>query len=276
MDFASATTTTVVSAGEVIMAALLRLPVHSFSDLTRSLADNLDLHRRRLTFLLLSPLHFALTLSHLRSLSLHEKTLLLARLLLSSLHLLLPTAASPHPHRLSLRDLDAALLLVAMCDSHDPSAPIDSWRATVSRHVLHQALSPSGLGDGPWPVLCHHVDAAAKCRRLMETMAGGGKERSEVAASVASVVALPWVDHGGASGECVVCREEMGEAGGRMVCELPCSHRLHWGCALGWLRRRHTCPCCRHELPTENVACEMGRMWRAAVRSGSDHKQRPL
>ncbi|WOL12584.1 hypothetical protein Cni_G21351 [Canna indica] len=264
MDFSSTSS----SSGEIVMAALLGLSSPSFSDLTRSLSSNLALHRRRLAFLLLSPLHFSLTLSYLHSLSLPEKTLLLARHLLAALQHLFPSLSGPSHSHLRLRDVDAALLLMAMCDSYDPDAHTN-WHSTVADNVLRSLMSPSGLDASAWAVVCHYVDAAVKSRRLMEVVlssGGGEKEDGGTGASVAAVVALPSVECGSEERECVICKEEMEE--GREVCELPCRHRFHWGCALGWLRKRNTCPCCRHELPTEDVLCEMGRIWRCVARMG--------
>ncbi|RWV96219.1 hypothetical protein GW17_00041091 [Ensete ventricosum] len=252
------------SSGEVVMAALLGLPSASFSDLARSLSSDLNLQRRRLAFLLVSPFHFALTLSYLRSLPLPQKTLLLARHLLSCLRKLLPSLSGPS-HHLRLRDLDAALLLLAMCDAYDPTvARLSNWHSAVSDNVLRSMLSPSGLGTDAWAVVRHYVDAAVKFRRLMEAPSDTGD--GEAGAWVAAVVALPSVECRTGGRECVICKDEM-EAG-RDVCELPCGHRFHWGCVLGWLGKRNTCPCCRHELPTEDVFCEMGRLWRAAAKMG--------
>ncbi|XP_019702780.1 E3 ubiquitin-protein ligase SGR9, amyloplastic [Elaeis guineensis] len=259
------------SSGEAVMAALLRLPARAFSDLTRALAADLRLQRRRLSLLLLSPLHFSRALAHLHSLSLPEKTLLLARLLLRHLHSLLPslsgTAAAAAAHSLRLQDLDAALLLLAMCDAYDSDRPHADWHTRIAGHAVAAALSPAGLGAGGWAVLGHYVDAAAKCRRLFEVVSGeGGKVGVEVAAAVAAVVALPSVECSSRGRECVICKEEMEV--GRDVCELPCGHWFHWGCVLGWLRKRNTCPCCRFELPADDVFYEMGRMWRTLLRMG--------
>ncbi|XP_008795139.4 E3 ubiquitin-protein ligase SGR9, amyloplastic-like [Phoenix dactylifera] len=259
------------SSGEAVMAALLHLPACAFSDLTRALDADLRLQRRRLSLLLLSPLHFSRALAHLHSLSLPEKTLLLARLLLRHLHSLLPTlsgtAAAAAAHRLRLRDLDAALLLQAMCDAYDSDRPHPDWHARIAEHAVSSALSPAGLGAGGWAVLGHYVDAAAKCRRLFEVVSGEGRKvGAEVAAAVAAVVALPSVECRSRGRECVICKEEMEV--GRDVCELPCGHWFHWGCVLGWLTNRNTCPCCRFELPAEDVFYEMGRMWRSLLRMG--------
>ena len=42
---------------------------------------------------------------------------------------------------------------------------------------------------------------------------------------------------------CGICREEMREAK-----KLPCSHKFHLRCLMGWMRYKHTCPICRHSL----------------------------
>lgn len=84
---------------------------------------------------------------------------------------------------------------------------------------------------------------------------------------MAAVVSLPSVECQREGWECVVCKEEIEL--GRDVCVLPCDHGFHWGCILPWLRKRNTCPCCRFELPTDDVFCEIERVWRRAVRMGS-------
>lgn len=245
------------SAGESIMASLLRLHP-SLPPPLRSLAVDLRLRHRRLLFLLTSPPQFSLTLSHLRSLSLAGKTLLLSRLLLRSLSLLLSPLNPPNPLR--LRDFDAAVLLLAMTDAYTPSTfPGDcrgvDWRRLISRRVAAAALSPAGLGAGWWPVIAPHLDAAVKCRRLTaakDLTADGGA----AAAASAAVMSMAAAD----AGECAICGEEI--AGGAAM---PCGHPFHWRCILEWLRMRNTCPCCRFELPTEDVYGEIDRVWRSAA-----------
>jgi len=51
---------------------------------------------------------------------------------------------------------------------------------------------------------------------------------------------------------CVICAEEMTEAGAPVV-ELPCGHGFHENCLRRWLARRHTCPTCRLELEVDDV-----------------------
>ena len=64
------------------------------------------------------------------------------------------------------------------------------------------------------------VETVSRCWRLVGALdCGGGKEAAEVAASAATVVALPSVEVRHDGRECVICKEEMGI--GRDVCELP-------------------------------------------------------
>ncbi|CBI32642.3 unnamed protein product, partial [Vitis vinifera] len=88
-----------------------------------------------------------------------------------------------------------------------------------------------------------------------------------VGASTASVVALPSVEVSDGGVECVICKEEMRQ--GRDVCELPCEHLFHWMCILPWLVKRNTCPCCRFQLPSDDVFAEIERLWDVVVKSSS-------
>ncbi|KAK8491695.1 hypothetical protein V6N13_030114 [Hibiscus sabdariffa] len=94
----------------------------------------------------------------------------------------------------------------------------------------------------------------------------GEKERKEVAASPAEVVALPSVEVRGGGVECVICKEEMRE--GREVCKFPCQHLFHWVCILPWLKKRNTCPCCRFQLPCDDIFGEIQRLWGVLVKAG--------
>jgi hypothetical protein len=79
------------------------------------------------------------------------------------------------------------------------------------------------------------------------------------------VLALPPAAGDGAP--CAICREVMARGLGAGVCALrPCGRRFHWRCALRWLARRNTCPCCRAELPAQDAALETRRLWRAVER----------
>nr|TKW27341.1 hypothetical protein SEVIR_3G251700v2 [Setaria viridis] len=278
------------SSSETLMAALLHVPAAQLPSLARSLAADARRLRCRLAFLLLSPPHFARALARLRAMPLRAKAALLGRVLLRSLLLLLPALCPDNyggdgggQHHLLLQqpDLDAALLLLAMCDSYSPAAaaspsPVD-WRAVIVDDVVASALSASGLGATPWAALAPYVDAAAKCRRFADVVSadrggaigvgttmkeGGGSG----AASHAAVLALPPAAGDGAP--CAICREVMAcGRGGVGVCALrPCGHRFHWRCALRWLAWRNTCPCCRAELPAQDAAAETRRLWRTVER----------
>ncbi|KAF8765654.1 hypothetical protein HU200_008149 [Digitaria exilis] len=266
------------SSSETLMAALLTVPSTHLPSLAQTLAADARRLQHRLAFLLLSPPHFARALARLRSMPLPAKAALLGRVLLRSLLLLLPSLADAHHHHLFLHqpDLDAALLLLAMCDSYSPSvSPVVDWRAVIVDDVVATALSVSGLGATPWAALAPYVDAAAKCRRFADAVAGRGVGTTATTAKggggsggasyAAVVAALPRA--AAREGEpCAICREAM-VAGGGGVCALrPCGHRFHWRCAMRWLRWRNTCPCCRAELPARDAAAETRRLWRAVER----------
>lgn len=255
------------------MAALSTLAPTQFSDLTHSILSATHHHRRRLAALLSSPTLFSLTLHHLHTLSLPQKTLIVARHLLSSLHLL--AATSPPPSTATRqRDLDAALLLLLLCETHNHNpealdAPFSEWRRNLSNlfndSLLTLSLAP--VGTCPATVLIPFVETVTRCWRLVSALdCGGGKEVGEVAASAATVVALPSVEVRNGGRECVICKEEMGI--GRDVCELPCQHLFHWMCILPWLGKRNTCPCCRFRLPSDDVFGEIQRLWEILVKMG--------
>ncbi|OWM82360.1 E3 ubiquitin-protein ligase SGR9, amyloplastic [Punica granatum] len=261
----------------LIISALSGLPPPQLYALIQSIFSAAFHHHRRLSAILSSPTLFLLTLRHLHSLSLPGKTLLIARHLLSSLRLLTshldPVTHSSSHLLIRHRDLDAALLLLLLCDlrHHEPQAlatrrPSD-WRLVLQRQCSDDALSISGIGVYNGGTLIPYVETVARCWRFISSSAAGagGKSGREAPASVAVVVALPSV--GGAGGDCAICREEMRP--GRDVCELPCQHRFHWLCALPWLRKRNTCPCCRFELPTDDVMAEIRRLWTILARAAT-------
>ncbi|XP_012441860.1 E3 ubiquitin-protein ligase RING1-like [Gossypium raimondii] len=48
--------------------------------------------------------------------------------------------------------------------------------------------------------------------------------------------------------ECAICLDEFLEGG--KVASMPCTHVLHDGCIIKWLKTRHLCPLCRFQMPT--------------------------
>ncbi|KAK7279408.1 hypothetical protein RJT34_24460 [Clitoria ternatea] len=279
MEEETTTTTT-------IMGALSTLTPSQFTSLTHSILSTTHHHHHRLSSLLSSRTLFSLTLHHLHTLSLPQKTLLIARHLLSSLHLLTRhTTSSPPPLSTVIRHrhLDAVLLLLLLCETHKHNpqaldAPFSDWRPNLSKIFSDSLLtlpSPPPLGACAGTILIPFIEMMARCRRLVAYMGfgGAGKEVDEVAASAVTVVALPSVEVTVGGRECVICKEEMRK--GRDVCELPCQHLFHWMCILPWLGKRNTCPCCRFRLPSDDVFGEIQRLWEILVKTGTTQRNLP-
>ncbi|QHO23709.1 E3 ubiquitin-protein ligase SGR9, amyloplastic [Arachis hypogaea] len=283
---------TTSSTSSTIMAALSTLSPTTVSNLTHSIISATNHRTHRLALLLSSPTLFSLTLHHLHTLSLHQKTLLIARHLLSSLHTLTRHAAMPPPLSTSMRqrDLDAVLLLLLFCETHNhnPELLEDSfseWRVNLRRAFREKILAavsfcggfglPS-IGECNGTILIPYVETVVRCMGLVGSMGccvgrGNNKEEVEVAAAAAAVVALPAVEVAVGGKECVICKEEMRV--GRDVCELPCQHLFHWMCILPWLGKRNTCPCCRLRLPSDDVFGEIQRLWGVLVKIAKEFKK---
>ncbi|KAF6171063.1 hypothetical protein GIB67_014643 [Kingdonia uniflora] len=165
-------------------------------------------------------------------------------------------------------------MLLCEVRQHDSKAleiPPTHWRDVLRDYVFTNMLTVTltGIGVSSGTILSPYIDVATRCQRFVDGMGcGGGKAKREVAASVSAVVALPSVEV--SSGECVICREQMKE--GRDVCELPCQHLFHWICVLPWLKKRNTCPCCRFQLPTDDVLGEIERLWGVLVKKAFEAK----
>ncbi|KAJ8899674.1 hypothetical protein K2173_019371 [Erythroxylum novogranatense] len=266
------------SSETIIIAALSTLTPQQLSDLTASILHQNRHHHHRISALLSSPSSFSLTLHHLQSLSLHHKALLIAKHLLTSLHHLTSHFHPPPPPAhsstaINHRDLDAALLLLLLCEVYQDSpeilnTPRSEWREILAKRCSDDVLKlQSCFGVHYGGALLPYVEMVVRCWRFIGVVGGvGRKERWEVGAAPAAVVALPTVAVRGGGKECVICKEEMRE--GRDVCELPCEHTFHWMCILPWLRKRNTCPCCRFQLPTEDVVGEIERLWSALMKIG--------
>ncbi|CAN6838184.1 unnamed protein product [Brassica oleracea var. botrytis] len=266
----------------IIMTSLSILSTSHLTNLTHTILSISHHHRRRLAAVLSSPTLFSLTLRHLLSLSLPQKTLLIATHLLSLLHPLLlhrnhhtlPSSAA----KMKLRDLDAVVLLLFLCETHqiDPDvleASADNWREILGNMYSDNMLnSISGLWTCDAGILMPYIETLARCKRFVDIMRnhlglGVGKEGYEIPAARAAVVALRAVEVSNAAAEveCVICKEDMSE--GRDVCEMPCQHLFHWKCILPWLSKRNTCPFCRFQLPTDDVFSEIQRLWEILVKT---------
>lgn len=114
-------------------------------------------------------------------------------------------------------------------------------------------------------VLPPYIEMLTRCRKFVGAMGCGERKGRDSAASPAAVVALPAVEVRCGGVECVICKEELWE--GLDACELPCQHLFHWMCILPWLRKRNTCPCCRFELPSDDVFGEIERLWGVLVKA---------
>ncbi|KAJ0088111.1 hypothetical protein Patl1_31982 [Pistacia atlantica] len=256
-----------------IIEALSTLTSSKLSDLTHFILSLTHRHHRRLAALLSSPPIFFLTLHHLHSLSPPNKTLLIARHLLSSLQPLTGHFQHTPPHAFNStirqRESDTVMLLLLLCEvqQQNPEAlqsPLAKWHGVLTKHFRGTLLTLSGIGTYKGAILMPYLEMVTRCRRFLSVMGGGGKAGREVAAAPATVVALPSVQVSGGGGlECVICKEEINE--GRDVCKLPCEHLFHWMCILPWLRKRNTCPCCRYRLPTDDVFGEIQRQWEVLV-----------
>nr|GEX10331.1 E3 ubiquitin-protein ligase SGR9, amyloplastic [Tanacetum cinerariifolium] len=260
--------------GTIILAGLSTLTTLQRSSFTNNISALFHFHQRRLASLLSSRTLFSLTLHHLHSLSLHQKSFLIARHLLSTLSHLTATRMPPNAVTiLNDRDRDCVLLLLLLCEvrQHEPDSlktlsPVH-WRACLSKYVSKSMLTLSGIRLSSSETLLKYIEVVTRCRKFVDVMGcGNGKERKEVAASVAAVVALPSVEVKNGGKECAICKEEMKQ--GRDVCEMPCEHQFHWMCILPWVTKRNTCPCCRHRLPTDDVYGEIERQWEVLVKMG--------
>ena len=273
----------------IIMTSLSILSTSHLTNLTHTILSISHHHRRRLAAVLSSPTLFSLTLRHLLSLSLPQKTLLIATHLLSLLHPLLLHRNHHTLHsssaKMKLRDLDAVVLLLFLCETHqlDPDvleSPADNWREILGDMCSDTMLnSISGLWTCDAGILMPYIETLVRCKRFVDIMGGynhhrrlrGEKEGYEIPAARAAVVALRAVEVLNAAGEveCVICKEEMRE--GRDVCEMPCQHLFHWKCILPWLSKRNTCPFCRFQLPTDDVFSEIQRLWDILVKTSELH-----
>ncbi|KAM3205279.1 E3 ubiquitin-protein ligase SGR9, amyloplastic [Capsicum annuum] len=276
---------------DIIMETLSTLTPLQLSKFTHHFSSVCHRNRHRIFSLLSSPTLFSLTLHHLNSLSLQCKSLLIARYHLSKLTILvyfrqkniilLPSSSTT---TMNLRDVDAVLLLLLLCElrQHVPEALDASpscWRHILRDYMANDILKLSGIESSSTEVILKFIELVVKCKNFVNVMAydnDGDQGRSDgisssvtddvrkdgkkLAASVAVVVALPSVEvTADENDQCVICKEDMKI--GRDVCKLPCDHIFHWKCILPWLKKTNTCPSCRFQLPSDDVLAEIQRLW---------------
>lgn len=270
------------------MAAMSTLSPPKLAHLINSISSLFHLLHRRLYSILSGPALYSLTLRHLQSLPLEDKSLLIARHFLSNLailtHLMQSSitdapktylAINP-PFPMKLRDIDAVVLLLLLCEIRHLypemlETPPSNLRPILYNYISREMLTLSGIEASGAHVLTKYVEMVGKCKQFVGVMGGdgGGKGANVSATSVAVVVTLPSLEVRSSSNakECVICKEEMQK--GRDVCELPCDHLFHWMCILPWLKKNNTCPCCRYSLPTDDVYSEIERLWELLAKTGS-------
>ena len=57
------------------------------------------------------------------------------------------------------------------------------------------------------------------------------------------------------SSDCVICTQDFAVTPENAVCRLAeCGHEFHVDCVRRWLERRSSCPICRCQLPSDNLA----------------------
>jgi hypothetical protein len=85
----------------------------------------------------------------------------------------------------------------------------------------------------------------------MMGMAPPLRDQSQQPANPAVLASLPAFIHTGEAEEqgCAICLDSF--ALGQRVLTLPCLHRFHETCATPWLRKKATCPVCKHPLPSQ-------------------------
>ncbi|KAL5713989.1 RING-type E3 ubiquitin transferase [Ranunculus cassubicifolius] len=255
------------------MDALLTLTPDQFSHLSHSLCSDYRLQQRRSFSLLLSPARFRHTIHFLNSISMDDKTMLIARYLLSTLKRLTTvwdTSIAGRAGQMRLRDFDVVLLIMLLCEvsQHDSESLETSestqWIDVLKQYTLNNNMFrlSAAIGASTVTIISSYIDIATRCWTFLAATgcaADGNCMEKEVGTAVEAVVSLPSVEVGhGMSVDCVICKEEMNQ--GRDVCQLPCQHIFHWVCILPWLRRRNTCPCCRFQLPTDDVIGEIERL----------------
>ncbi|CDF35458.1 unnamed protein product [Chondrus crispus] len=128
-----------------------------------------------------------------------------------------------------------------------------STQTSTSTVMLRLALLVARMSEATGPE--HERLAAAVDHLLAQVSDTDPSMPGKPPASAESIRTLPVVNmRPGPSGpsSCPICTEEyeFNEPAKR----LPCGHTFHADCVVPWLRSHCTCPLCRAELPTDDLA----------------------
>ncbi|KAK7275011.1 hypothetical protein RIF29_16117 [Crotalaria pallida] len=171
------------------MAALSILTPSHISDLITNTILSASHHR--LSFPLSSSTLFSVTLHHLHTLYLPQKTLLIACHLFSSLHhltrpiisSLLPLQSPPLSTAIGQLELDALLLLILFRDTHKHNiealeAPYSEWRVNICKLHSHTllnfsccCLALSIVGACVGTILIPYIEMVGRLRNMVDTLA---------------------------------------------------------------------------------------------------------
>jgi hypothetical protein len=116
--------------------------------------------------------------------------------------------------------------------------------------------------------MTENMASSPEFQEFQETMTNmaemfGNEQPSRPPTSAATLQSLPKVqisDHDlqqEQNTNCAICLEHY--TVGETAVRIPCGHLFHEACCKQWLMTANTCPVCRFELPTDDVANERGR-----------------
>jgi hypothetical protein len=116
--------------------------------------------------------------------------------------------------------------------------------------------------------MTENMASSPEFQEFQETMTNmaemfGNDQPSRPPTSAATLQSLPKVqisDHDlqqEQNTNCAICLEHY--TVGETAVRIPCGHLFHEACCKQWLMTANTCPVCRFELPTDDVANERGR-----------------
>lgn len=128
------------------------------------------------------------------------------------------------------------------------------WMDVDDRDRIVEELSVA-IFDGAVPLPQLAIDVTI--RKIIATAVGGFDDHDNILSY--SSVRKSWAEFKAATtcstqmppSSCAVCLEDFGEefdGGDKLITRLPCLHYFHGHCATRWVKTRHTCPLCRHQI----------------------------